>query len=155
VSSDIVLEQTETDFDDDGNALEVRQRLRFHDATGTGALGTPSTGIAARVYYRGMYYDLADRLIASVNVGTNGGSARRTQNVARLVTGLFQIRPEKKNSHSGYQARDILECAPLSWALTRCRHLLETSWKMMDSGLSARIVTKRVSLGELSLFQRT
>src|SRR5205807_5515436 len=47
----------------------------FHDATGTGALGNPSSGIGARVYYAGAYFDNAGRLTASVNVGTNGGSS--------------------------------------------------------------------------------
>src|SRR5205807_5030075 len=42
---------------------------------GTGALGSPSSGIGARVYYTASYYDSADRAIADVNVGTNGGSS--------------------------------------------------------------------------------
>ena len=49
---------------------------RFDTATGTGALGTPTTGIAARVQLLvGYYYDLAGRPIATVDVGTNGGTA--------------------------------------------------------------------------------
>lgn len=75
VADDIVLEQMETVYDGDSNAIETITRQRFDDATGTGALGTPTSGIAARVYYSASYFDAADRDIADVNVGTNGGTA--------------------------------------------------------------------------------
>jgi YD repeat-containing protein len=74
VASDIVLEQTETIYDADSNTIETIDRQRFDDATGTGALGDATTGVHARVYYTGNYYDSADRLVASVDVGTNGGT---------------------------------------------------------------------------------
>jgi RHS repeat-associated protein len=38
-------------------------------------LGSPTSGIGARVYYAAAYYDNADRLIADVDAGTNGGTA--------------------------------------------------------------------------------
>ncbi|WP_162668091.1 polymorphic toxin-type HINT domain-containing protein [Gemmata massiliana] len=75
VVGDTVLTQTEYVYDPSGNVRQVTVRDRFHDATGTGALGTPTTGIAARVSYAGYYYDLADRMVAAVDVGTNGGSS--------------------------------------------------------------------------------
>lgn len=75
VTGDTVLEQTEQTFDGNGNVLTTTTRLRFHDASGTGVLGSPSSGIGARVSYAGYYYDLADRMTAAVDVGTNGGSA--------------------------------------------------------------------------------
>jgi RHS repeat-associated protein len=77
VTNDIVLEQTESVYDEDGNAIETINRQRFHNATGTGALGDPSSTTApqARVSYTGSYYDAANRLTARVNVGTNGGTA--------------------------------------------------------------------------------
>jgi hypothetical protein len=75
VSGDAVLSQTEWTFDKNGNAELVTTRERFHDETATGALGTPTTGVKARVSYRGGYFDRADRIIADVDVGTNGGSA--------------------------------------------------------------------------------
>jgi RHS repeat-associated protein len=77
VANDIVLEQTETVYDGDGNPIETIDRQRFHNATGAGALGNPTSTRApqARVYYTGSYYDAADRLTATVNVGTNGGPA--------------------------------------------------------------------------------
>ncbi|VTR98885.1 rhs repeat-associated core domain-containing protein : YD repeat protein OS=Isosphaera pallida (strain ATCC 43644 / DSM 9630 / IS1B) GN=Isop_2419 PE=4 SV=1: RHS_repeat: PT-HINT [Gemmata massiliana] len=75
VVGDTVLTQVEYVYDPSGNVRQVTTRDRFHDASGTGALGTPTTGIAARVSYMGYYYDLADRTIAAVDVGTNGGSS--------------------------------------------------------------------------------
>ncbi len=77
VSSDTVLSQTQTVFDGDGNVIETITSERFNNDSSTsyGALGTPSSGIGARVYYTADYYDLADRLTASVDVGTNGGSS--------------------------------------------------------------------------------
>ena len=75
VSSDDVLTQTQTVYDGDSNPIETITRDRFDTATGTGALGTPTTGVAARVSYAATYFDAADRKTAAVNVGTNGGTA--------------------------------------------------------------------------------
>ena len=75
VTGDTVLSQSETQYDASGNAVLAVTRERLPGASGTGSLGTPSSGVAARVSYQGMYYDLADRPVASVNVGTNGGAA--------------------------------------------------------------------------------
>jgi RHS repeat-associated protein len=74
-ANDTVLEQGEQQYDADGNTIETIDRQRFDSAIGTGPLGSPSSGIGARVYYTASYYDAADRLTASVNVGTNGGAA--------------------------------------------------------------------------------
>ncbi|MBO0698570.1 MAG: RHS repeat protein, partial [Zavarzinella sp.] len=75
VTGDAVLTQTEWQYDADGNPVFVTTRDRFHDETGTGTLGTPTSGVHARVSYRVMYYDLADRETTDVDVGTNGGTA--------------------------------------------------------------------------------
>ncbi|MBO0697189.1 MAG: RHS repeat protein [Zavarzinella sp.] len=75
VTGDNVLTQTEWQYDADGNPIFLTTRDRFHDETGTGALGTPSTGVHARVSYKVSYFDLADRKTADVDVGTNGGTA--------------------------------------------------------------------------------
>jgi len=75
VTGDVVLEQSEPTFDNNGNVIATTSRQRFHDATGTGALGTPTSGVAARVSYSGAYYDLGNRMTDFVDVGTNGGSA--------------------------------------------------------------------------------
>jgi RHS repeat-associated protein len=78
VSGDIVLSQTEYDYDADGNVIETIEsdRLSSDSSTATGALsdGTVS-GVGARISYGGDYYDAANRLIAEVDMGTNGGSA--------------------------------------------------------------------------------
>jgi RHS repeat-associated protein len=77
VSSDAVLQQTDFTYDGDGNTILTATHLRFHnDATSsTGALGSPTSGIGARVYFLADYYDAADRLTDDVNVGTNGGTS--------------------------------------------------------------------------------
>src|SRR5207248_9370065 len=77
VTGDNVLSQIETTYDKDGNSIMVTDRERNHDETTTGALGNPSTAPKARVSYTTSYYDLANRLTASVDVGTNGRSEER------------------------------------------------------------------------------
>jgi RHS repeat-associated protein len=90
VTSDTVLGQMQTVYDGDGNAIETLDSQRFDNATGTGPLGTPTTGVAARVYYSAAYYDAADRPTADVDVGTNGGEAwvRPSAPPARSATAL-------------------------------------------------------------------
>ncbi len=75
VTGDIVLSQGEYTYDANSNGILTTSRERFHTATGTGALGTPTTGVNARVSYSTAYYDKADRTTDVVNVGTNGGTA--------------------------------------------------------------------------------
>jgi RHS repeat-associated protein len=75
VTSDNVLSQNEVTYDSNGNAIFTVNRERFHDETGTGALGTPTTGNKARVSYSANYYDIANRITDSVDVGTNAGSS--------------------------------------------------------------------------------
>ncbi len=75
VSDDNVLEQTEYSYDANSNVIETTVRQRFHDETTAGALGTPSSGVHARVSYSANYYDAINRPTASVAIGTNGGSA--------------------------------------------------------------------------------
>jgi hypothetical protein len=75
IGASLVLEQTEYTYDAASNVILTTNRQRFHDAATTllGSLGTPTSGIPARVSFAASYYDAADRLTASVNVGTNGG----------------------------------------------------------------------------------
>jgi YD repeat-containing protein len=77
VTGDIVLSQVETTYDASGNVVFMTDRERFDtdSSSATGALGTPTSGVLARDYYSANYYDLADRLTASVDFGTNGGTA--------------------------------------------------------------------------------
>lgn len=80
VAGDHVLTQTTYQYDGDGNLIFTSTADRFHnDSTAAGqalgALGTPTTGVGARVSYQAFYYDAADRLIDAVDFGTNGGAA--------------------------------------------------------------------------------
>jgi YD repeat-containing protein len=75
VAADNVLEQQQTVYDAASNVIETVGKQRFHDETATGALGGPTTGPLARVYYAGAWYDAANRLTATADVGTNGGTA--------------------------------------------------------------------------------
>jgi RHS repeat-associated protein len=70
-----VLSQTLTQYDGDDNPILVTTRDRFHDETAGGDLGSPATAPRARVSYVASYYDPANRLVATGNVGTNGGAA--------------------------------------------------------------------------------
>jgi YD repeat-containing protein len=76
VSGDVVLEQTDSTYDGVGNVVLSAFKLRFDSdpTASTGALGSPTGGIGARVYYNANYYDPANRLTDAVNVGTNGGT---------------------------------------------------------------------------------
>jgi RHS repeat-associated protein len=75
VTGDNVLSQIETTYDGDGNPILVTDRERNHDETATGALGNETTTPKARVYSSTSYYDQANRVTATVDVGTNGGTA--------------------------------------------------------------------------------
>ena len=77
LANDIVLTQTKNVYDGDGNATLAitSDRLPGDAATATGALGTPTVGVRARVSYIGTFYDAANFAIARENVGTNGGAA--------------------------------------------------------------------------------
>jgi RHS repeat-associated protein len=81
VAGDNVLQQTENQYDKDGNVTLVTTRQRFDDETRLGALGDRSGGTQqnptpkARVSFVASYYDAANRRIATVDVGTNGGTA--------------------------------------------------------------------------------
>ncbi len=75
VSSDHVLAQVEDTYDSNGNVILETTRQRFDDASATGSLNNGSTDPKARVSYVASYYDPANRITASVDVGTNGGSA--------------------------------------------------------------------------------
>jgi RHS repeat-associated protein len=91
VTGDAVLQQSEVTYDADGNVLLTATRHRFDDATGTGGLGTPSSGVHARVYYAAYYYDAIDRTTATVNVGTNGGSAYTRPSSAPSPSGTVLV----------------------------------------------------------------
>ena len=76
VADDHVYSQSEMSCDDDGNVLLAASRLRAEDAGAQqGPLGDMTSGVPARATYQASFYDAANRLVAQVNVGTNGGVA--------------------------------------------------------------------------------
>lgn len=76
ISADTVLKQIETAFDEASNAIQTTTRDRYDSATGTGALGTPSSAAPmARVEYVAQYPDALGRTVAVANYGTNGGAS--------------------------------------------------------------------------------
>jgi RHS repeat-associated protein len=76
VTGDTILEQTETTYDAASNATKTVHRQRYHNATGTGELGTPSsTQPKARVTYSATWQDAIGRTMAMADYGTNGGSS--------------------------------------------------------------------------------
>ena len=81
VDADIVVEQTETDYDAASNVTAQRTLLRFHDApvSGAGSMGAlnPPGGAnpKARRYNICSWPDALGREQATANYGTNGGSA--------------------------------------------------------------------------------
>src|SRR5665213_2754454 len=106
VTYDIVLSQTVTTLDANGNPILVASKQRFDNdpttSSGEGDLGGPTSGyLAARVYYVANYYDAGDRGTDSVNVGTNGGSAytRPSTPAARSDTALV--------TSTGYAANEV------------------------------------------------
>jgi YD repeat-containing protein len=76
VSGDTILEQTEFSYDAASNVIQTTLRKRYHNATGTGELGSPSgTQPKARVTYTATWQDPVGRVIATADYGTNGGSS--------------------------------------------------------------------------------
>jgi RHS repeat-associated protein len=76
VTSDTILEQIVTTYDEAGNVVETANYQRFHDATGTGALNGPSgSQPKARVSYVAYWADGIGRNAATADYGTNGGSS--------------------------------------------------------------------------------
>src|SRR5262249_5724013 len=76
VSGDTLLEQTEQAYDAAGNLIQTTVRQRYHSATGTGELGSPSsTQPKARVTYSASWHDGMGRVVAMADYGTNGGTA--------------------------------------------------------------------------------
>src|SRR5262249_1542272 len=76
VAGDIVLAQIETAYDAAKNSIQTTTRERYHNATGTGPLGSPgSAQPKARVTYVATYPDAIDRVQATAMYGMNGGTA--------------------------------------------------------------------------------
>jgi RHS repeat-associated protein len=75
VATDTILEQGERVYDPAGNLIQVTNRQRYHNATGIGPLGSPSSPQPqARVTYTAIWYDALGRVVAEAEYGTNGGT---------------------------------------------------------------------------------
>jgi RHS repeat-associated protein len=91
VVGDTILEQSEMTYDTANNIIQTDFRLRYHNATGTGPLGSPSSAQPlARATYVATYADAIGRTVVTANYGTNGGTAlsRPTTSPARSSTCL-------------------------------------------------------------------
>src|SRR5439155_26902198 len=104
-SNNNVLTQTQTSYDNNSNALLVTTKDRFDNETTGGSLGNPSTHPYARVSYLANYYDAANRLTDTVNVGSNGGSSytRPSTPASRSDTALV--------TSTGYKADAVQQVA--------------------------------------------
>jgi YD repeat-containing protein len=68
------MQQVETSYDAASNVIQQLTRRRFHDATGSGGLGSPTVTPYARVSYLCFWPDALGRTKNQANYGTNGGS---------------------------------------------------------------------------------
>jgi RHS repeat-associated protein len=98
VTGDAVLEQAECNYDADGNVILTTTRQRNHDETTTGALGNASTTPKARVSYMADYYDAANRLTATADIGTNGGSSYTRPSSAPSRSDIVLVTSETYNA---------------------------------------------------------
>ena len=74
VADDTIVEQSQTDFDADGNAIFVTTWRRMENTVGTGELQYPfGSQPFARASYQATYYDGIGRQVATVNYGTGDG----------------------------------------------------------------------------------
>jgi RHS repeat-associated protein len=70
----VVVEQNNYKYDEASNVIGVTNFRRFHDAPGNfSPLDTTVINIPSRVTYVTNYFDRANRITATVDVGTNGG----------------------------------------------------------------------------------
>ena len=108
VSDDTIVEQSETTYDDAGNILQIVTRQRFHNATGTGELTSPSgSQPKARVSYVCMYHDQIGRQIAVANYGTNGGtSVTRSSTVPTRSDTILVTSTEYNDGGQAYKTID-------------------------------------------------
>ena len=76
VVNDIVIEQSETLYDEAGQVIASPMFQRFHDTTGTGPLGGPNDEEQpkGRRTYTATWFDPIGRVVASADYGTNGGA---------------------------------------------------------------------------------
>ena len=116
VANNVVVEQTETSYDANGNTIQVNNRQRFHNATAgqTGPLQDPATTPKARVTYVALYADAIGRNVNTANYGTNGGTA-----LSRPTTAPNRSDSVLVNSVSYNSTGDILQTTDPAGMVTR------------------------------------
>jgi YD repeat-containing protein len=83
ITSNVVLTESITEFNDVGQVVLSTSKDRLHDATGNGSLNGPSgSQPKSRDSYAAMWYDEIGRSVASANYGTNAGTAPTRPNSA-------------------------------------------------------------------------
>jgi len=116
LENDVILEQSETTYDDASNVIQTTSRQRYHNAPDIqlGPLGDPSTTPKARVTYAANYPDALGRTQATANYGTNGGTplTRSSTVPARSDTILV-------NSQTYNDAGDVFETTDPIGMVTR------------------------------------
>lgn len=115
VTGDTILEQVETTYDAAGNAIQLTHRRRFHNATGTGELTSPSgSQPKARVTYVASWQDVIGREIASADYGTNGGASlsRPSTVPARSDTVLVRKRPLRRRRPTTAKIKTLRRLCP-------------------------------------------
>ncbi|MEZ5942930.1 MAG: RHS repeat-associated core domain-containing protein [Planctomycetaceae bacterium] len=114
VTGDTILEQAEFDYDDASNVIATTQKQRYHNATQTGALGSPTTIPNARVSYVARYPDAIGRSQATANYGTNGGSAFSRSSTVPTGSDTILVTSQTFDS-----AGDLFEVTDPSGTVTR------------------------------------
>ena len=103
VSADTIVEQAETVYDASGNAIQITDYARKAGMNDTGDLSTSN----ARARYTAMWYDGANRLTATANYGSNGGSSFTRPGTAPTSTDTVLVATTAyDNAGNAYQKID-------------------------------------------------
>jgi RHS repeat-associated protein len=108
VANDAVFQQVETTYDEASNSILQTTRDRFHNATGTGELTSPSGAQPqARVSYLAYWPDALGRVLNVADYGTNGGTALTRPATAPARSATVLVTTTGYNSRGeGYQVTD-------------------------------------------------
>jgi len=129
VSGDTVFQQVETAYDGASNVILQTTRERMHNATGTGALTSPTgSQPQARVTFGAVWPDALGRPQDVGNYGTNGGTALTRPAVAPASSSTVLVTATAYNSQGlAYEVTDPMGKVNRSSfdALGRLTQLLE------------------------------
>lgn len=99
VSDDTIMEQTELAYDAASNVIQTTLRQRYHNATGTGELTSPSGAQPkARVTLVASWHDPLGRQLATANYGTNGGTSLTRPNTVPARSDTVLVTSQEYNS---------------------------------------------------------